>query len=43
MYNKEIAIFAQEVNIRYGILIVYTVLEISEFPHWADTNQVLPK
>ena len=40
-YNKEIAKFVQEVNIKYGILLDYTVLEISEDPHWADTFQVL--
>ena len=40
-YNIEIATFIQEVNIKYGILLDYTVLEISEVPHWAETFQVL--
>ena len=40
-YNKETPTFIQEVNIKYGILLDYTVLEISEVPHWAETFQVL--
>ena len=40
-YNVEIAKFIQEVNIRYGIFLGYTVLEISEVPHWAETFQLL--
>ena len=43
MYNKEIAKFMQEVNIKYGILPDYSVLEISEVPHWAETFQVLAR
>ena len=41
MYNKEIAKFIQEVNIKYGISLNFTVLEISEVPHWVETFQVL--
>ena len=37
VYNKEIAKFMQEVNMKYSILIDYTVLEISEVPHWVET------
>ena len=33
----------QEVNVKYGILFDYTVLEISEDPHWAEIFQVLAK
>ena len=40
-YNIEIAKCVQEVNIKYGILLDYTVLEISKVPHWAEIFQVL--
>ena len=43
MYNQEIAKFMLEVNIKYGILLDYTVLEISEVLLWAETYQVLAK
>ena len=43
IYNQEIAKFVQEVNIKYGSLLDYTVLEISEVPHWAMMIQVLAK
>ena len=43
VYNQEIAKFMQEVNANYGILFDYTVLEISEVPHWAETFKVLAK
>ena len=42
-YNQEIAKFVQEVNVKYGISLDYTVLEDSEVPHWAVTFQVLEK
>ena len=42
-HNIEIAKFIQEVNIKYGILLDYTVLEISEAPHWVETFQVLAR
>ena len=41
MYNKEIAKFIQEVNMKYSNLFDYTILEISEVPHWVETFQVL--
>ena len=40
-YNKEIAKFVQEINMKYGIILDYTLLEISEVTHWAETYQVL--
>ena len=40
-YNKEISKFVQEVSIKYGILLDYTTLEISNVPHWAETFKVL--
>ena len=40
-YNKEITKFIEEINIKYGIILDYTVLEISEVPQWAETFQVL--
>ena len=42
-YNQEIAKFVQEVNVKYGISLDYTVLEVSEVPHWAKMFQVLAK
>ena len=42
-YNKEIAKIIQEVNIKCGIILIYTVLEISEVPHWAEALQVLAR
>ena len=42
-YNKEIATFGQEINLKYGILLNYTVLEVSEVPHWAEKFQVLAR
>ena len=42
-YNNEIAKFVQEVNIKYGILLDYTALEISEVLHSAETFQVLAR
>ena len=42
-YNNEIAKFIQEINRKYGITLDYTVLEISEVPHWAETFQVLAR
>ena len=42
-FNKEITKFVQEVNIKYGIIFDYTVLEISEVPHWAEIFQVLAR
>ena len=41
MYNKEITKFFQDVNIKYGILLNYTVLKISEVPYWVETFQAL--
>ena len=37
-YNKEIAKFIEEINIKYGFILDYTVLEISEVPHWVETH-----
>ena len=42
-YNKEIAKFIQEINIKYGIILDCTVLEISEGLHWAETFQMLAR
>ena len=42
-HNVEKAQFIQEVNIKYGILLDYTVIEISDVPHWAETVQVLAR
>ena len=42
-YNKEIIKFVHEFNIKNSILLDYTVLEISEVPHWAETFQVLAR
>ena len=42
-FIQEIAKFVQEVNIKYCILLNYTVLEVSEVPHWAETFLVLAK
>ena len=36
-YNNEISKFIQEINIKYGILLNCTVLEVSEVLHWAET------
>ena len=43
MYNEEIAKFVHEINIKLGVLLDYTALEISEVPHWAETFWVLAK
>ena len=42
-YNQEIAKFVQEVNLKYVISLDYTVLAVSEVPHWAKMFQVLVK
>ena len=42
-YNNEIAEFIQDINRTYGIKLKYTVLEISEVPHWAETFQMLAR
>ena len=42
-FYQEIIKFVQEVNVKYGISLDYTVLEVSEVPHWAETFQVLVK
>ena len=42
-YNIEIAKFIQEINRKNGIILNYTVLEISEVPHCAETFQVLAR
>ena len=41
--TKEIFKFIQEVNIKFGISPNYTVLEVSEVPHWAKMFQVLAR
>ena len=33
MYNQKLAKFVQEVSVRYGISLDYTVLDVSEVPH----------
>ena len=43
MNNQEIAKLIQDVSVKYGILLYYTVLEVSEVPQWAETFQVLAK
>ena len=43
IYNNEIAKFIQEINRKYGITLHYTVLEISEVPHWVEIFQVLAR
>ena len=40
-YNNEINKFAQNIHVNYGILLEFTVLEIPEVSHWAETFQVL--
>ena len=41
--NNEIAKFIQEINRKCGISPDYTVLEVSEVPHLAETLQVLAR
>ena len=43
LYNKERAKFVHKINIKYSVLLDYTVLDISEVLHWAETFQVLVK
>ena len=40
-YHNEIAKSMQEINLKYGISLNYTMLEVSEALHWAETFQVL--
>ena len=42
-YDQEIAKFIQEINIKYGISLDHTVLEVSKVPHGAKTFQVFVK
>ena len=42
-YNQEIVKFVQEVNVKYGISLNYTGLEVSEVPHWTKMFKVLVK
>ena len=35
--------FIQNINVKYGILLEFTVLEIPEVSHWVETFQVLTK
>ena len=39
--NNEIAKFVQNINIKYGILLEFTVLEIPGVSHLVETFQVL--
>ena len=41
VYKQEIVKFIQEVSVRYGISLDYTVLEVSEVSYLAGTFQVL--
>ena len=40
-YSSEIAKFAEDINIKYGISLNYTQLKVSEIKHWAETFQVV--
>ena len=40
IYNNKIARFVEDINVKYGILLNYTWLEISEIHHWAETFQI---
>ena len=40
-YNKEIAKFVEDINIKFGILLNYTQLEVSEIKHWEETFQLV--
>ena len=40
-YNGEIAKCIQNINVKYGILLEFTVLEIPEVSHWVETFLVL--
>ena len=40
-YNKKIAKFVEDVNIKYGIQLNYTQQEVSEIKHWAETFKVV--
>ena len=42
-YNNEIAKFVDNINMKHGILLEFTVLEIPEVSHWVETFQVLMK
>ena len=41
--NNEIAKFIQEIKRKHSITLDYTVLEISDVPHWAETFHVLAR
>ena len=40
MYNNERAMFVEDINVKYGILLNYAELEVSEIHHWAETFQI---
>ena len=40
-YNREIAMFVEDINATYGVTLNYTQLEISEINHWVETFQVV--
>ena len=40
MYSNEIARFIEDINVKYGISLNYTHLEVSEIHHWAATFQI---
>ena len=42
-YNNEIAKLVDDINIKYGILLEFTVLKIPEVSHWVEILQVLMK
>ena len=37
IYHNKIARFIEDINIKYGISLNYTQLEVSEIHHWAET------
>ena len=40
MYDNIIAWYIEDINLKYGIPLSYTHLEVSEVGHWAVTFQV---
>ena len=42
-YNNKIAKFVHNINVNYGILLEFTILEIPEISHWVEMFQVLMK
>ena len=40
-YNNDINNFIQNFNVKYGILLEFTILKIPEVSHWAETFPVL--